>query len=125
MGSLAQAKTLGGVGSILTLLGIIPYAGTALVVVGWILVLIGIKYVSEAVQDRSIYNNAIIAAILAIVGAGVGAVVLGVNVFRFIGSGGSFSSLNSTSFSHPTPAFVGLITGVIAGLVVLWILAII
>ena len=40
MGSLSQAKTLGGVGSILTLLGIVPYAGTAIVIIGWVLVLV-------------------------------------------------------------------------------------
>jgi len=47
MGSLAQAKSLGGVGAILTLLGIAPYAGTVLEIVGGIMVLIAIKYVSD------------------------------------------------------------------------------
>lgn len=125
MGTLAQAKNLGGIGSILTLLAIVPYAGTVLAIVGWILVLIAIRYVSDVVQDRSIFNNALIATIVAIVGAAVGGAVIGLNVFHFY-SAANVSSLNSTSsFTSPSPALTSLITGVISGLVVIWILAIV
>lgn len=124
MGSLAQAKTLGGVGAILTLLGIVPYAGTVLEIVGWIMVLIAIKYVSEVVQDKSIFNNALIATVVTIVGAAVGGIIIGVNIFRFLGTtSGIPTSFNSTTIS--SSGMVGLITGVIAGLSVLWILGII
>ena len=123
MGSLSQAKTLGGIGSILTLLGIVPFAGTALEITGWILVLIAIKYVSEAVQDRSIYKNAIIAAVLAMVGAVVGGLVVGFSIFRFMSLGSMTSTTPPPSLT--SPGISGLIPSIIAGLVVLWVLAII
>ena len=124
MSSLSQAKTLGGIGAILTLLWIVPYAGSVLEIVGWILVLLAIKNISDVVQDRSVFNNALIAVILAIVGAAVGGIVIGVNVFRYF-SLVNVSALNSTSFSSQTPALISLITGVLAGLAVVWVLGII
>jgi uncharacterized membrane protein len=125
MASLTQAKNLGGVGAILTLLAIVPYAGTVLVIVGWILVLVAVKNISDAVQDKSIFNNALIAVVLAIVGAVVGGIVIGVNIFRYLGAAGTHmpTTINSTTVS--SASFTGLITGVIAGLSVIWILGII
>jgi uncharacterized membrane protein/ribosomal protein L40E len=62
MGSLSSAKTLGGVGGILVFF---PF----LSLVGWILILLATKEVSEAVQDKSIFDDALLAAITAIIGA--------------------------------------------------------
>lgn len=79
MNSLAQAKTLGGIGSILILLGIVPIAGVVLFIVGLIMVLMAVKYISETVEDKTIFNNMLIAVILAIVGiiAGLGVLIAG------------------------------------------------
>lgn len=79
MATLAQAKTLGGVGSILVLLTIIPGFGFILGIVGFILVLIAVKYVSDAVQDPSIFKNMMIAVVMAILG-----VVIFVGVVRAV-----------------------------------------
>ncbi|VVB87826.1 Uncharacterised protein [uncultured archaeon] len=57
MSSLAQAKTLGEIGSILVLLAIIPFAGRAIGLVGLVLILVSVKYISDALADRSIFNN--------------------------------------------------------------------
>ena len=62
MGSLSSAKTLGGVGGILVFF---PF----LSLVGWILVLLATKEISETVQDKSIFDDALLAAITAIIGA--------------------------------------------------------
>jgi len=62
MGSLSSAKTLGGVGGILAFL---PFVS----LVGWILILLATKEISETVQDKSIFDDAILAAITAIIGA--------------------------------------------------------
>jgi uncharacterized membrane protein len=67
MKTLSQAKTLGGIGSILILLSIVPYAGIIFSVVGFILVLVAVKDISDALADKSIFNNMIIAVILSIV----------------------------------------------------------
>lgn len=120
MPELSSAKTLGGIGSILTLLFLVPSVGFILAVVGWILMLIAVKYISDIVGDRSIFNNAIIAVILTIVGVVVGAVVVAGSVFRFMGLNGMTLMGNNTLSSPPTDVF-GLIIGVIVGLVVIWV----
>jgi len=66
--SLSQARTLGGVGSILALLAIVPLAGPILSIIGFVLVLIAVKYISDSVGDPSIFKNYLIAVILSIVG---------------------------------------------------------
>src|SRR3990172_2592872 len=76
MSSLAQAKTLGGIGSILIILSVVPSAGPLLAIIGLVLVLVAVKYISDAVGDRSIFNNMIVAVVLAIVGLAVGAFLL-------------------------------------------------
>jgi uncharacterized membrane protein/ribosomal protein L40E len=78
MGSLSSAKTLGGVGGILVF---IP--GVSLV--GWILILLATKEISESVQDKTIFDDALLAAITAVIGAVV------FSVFVFTGAiGGIF-----------------------------------
>jgi len=71
---LNDGKLLGGIGSILS---IIPGVS----IVGYILTLIGIKFISDELQDRSIFNDYLLAAITGIVGAAV-AVFFG--VFGFV-----------------------------------------
>ncbi len=48
--------------------GFIPSAGFVVAIIGFILILIAVKYVSDAFTDRTIFNNMIIAVILAILG---------------------------------------------------------
>ncbi len=62
MGSLSSAKTLGGVGGILVFFPVLS-------LVGWILILLATKEISESVQDRTIFDDALLAAITAVVGA--------------------------------------------------------
>ena len=62
MASLSSAKTLGGVGGILVF---IP----GLSLVGWILILLATREISESVQDKTIFDDALLAAITAIIGA--------------------------------------------------------
>lgn len=62
MASLSTAKNLGGIGSILA---IIP--GISLV--GWILILVALKEISDVTHDESIFNDALIGGITAVVGA--------------------------------------------------------
>ena len=135
MASLSQAKILGGVGSILVLLGglgsfAVHYLGTALPIVGLIMTLIAVKYISDVVQDSSIFKNIIIALGVAIVGS----IVLGVFLVEAIlGSFGSLSGLTS-SLSTATVTtgtrslsgnFLHFVEVVIAGFAILWILLIV
>jgi uncharacterized membrane protein/ribosomal protein L40E len=74
MASLSNAKSLGGVGGILA---IIP----GISVVGWILILVALKDISDVTQDRSIFDDGLIAGITAIIGAVTFVVVLASGAF--------------------------------------------
>src|SRR3972149_2509870 len=87
MGTLSQAKTLGGVGSILLLLGIVPFAGPALEIGGFVLMLIAVKYISDTVNNKSIFNNAVISVVAGIAGVVIGVVVGIAGVLSFFGPG--------------------------------------
>jgi uncharacterized membrane protein len=76
MASLPQAKTFGEVGSILAVLSIIPGLGWLIGLVGFVLVLIAIKYISESLGDPSIFNNMIISVITAIAGLIISGIVI-------------------------------------------------
>jgi len=66
LGKLEDAKILGGIGSILE---IIPFLG----IVGYILTLIAVKYVSDEVNDGTIFTDMLYAVITGIIGVAVGA----------------------------------------------------
>ena len=97
MSKLGEAKTLGGIGSILLL---IP----AVNIVGYILILIATKYISDGLGDRSIFDNMLYAVIAGIVGVAAAAVI--------IFTGAIFGVFTFTASA---------IGGVIAGLAVAWI----
>ncbi|HUK74323.1 MAG TPA: DUF996 domain-containing protein [Nitrososphaerales archaeon] len=101
MASLSQAKTLGGVGSILIF---IPFVS----LVGYILIIIAIKDISDDLQDKTIFRNVVIAAVTGIVGA-----LAGASVFVF----GAVTSVLSGGVS----AFLGIAVG----LLVVWVFLII
>jgi uncharacterized membrane protein len=118
MASLGQAKSLGGVGAILVLIGgFFGAPGAILAIVGLILVLVAVKYVSEVLADQTIFNNMIIAVVLSIIGL-VALVVIVLSAFY------SFIGFRSFSFMPGAAAPVGLvafITSIIIGAVIAWI----
>jgi len=101
LATLSQAKTLGGVGSILVF---IPFVS----IVGYILVIIAVKDISDDLHDSAIFNNLVIAAVTGIVGALAGGFIF---VFGAITAAATFT----------VTGFLGLITG----LLVVWIALII
>jgi len=130
MAVLSQAKTIGGIGAILMLLGVAPVIGWVLAIAGAVMVLVAIKHISDAVADPSIFRNMIIAVVLAVVGLVVGvAVILSavLSTFGLAAMARGFGSFgNFTGFTPPTSVppgnWVGLIIGVLAGLAVVWVL---
>jgi uncharacterized membrane protein len=103
MATLSQAKTLGGIGSILIF---IPFVS----LIGYILVVVAVKDVSDYLQDKVIFRNILIAALTGIVGAFAGGLVVIIG-FRSAFTSGAFS--------------VSGLGGVLAGLLVVWIFLII
>jgi len=73
MATLSQAKVLGGVGAILIF---IPFVS----LVGYILIIVAVRDISNDLQDREIFHNIVIAAGTGIVGAIAGALVVFIGV---------------------------------------------
>jgi len=72
MGSLSQAKTLGGVGAILMIVGgFVPYVGIAIVIAGLVMVYLGVKNISEVANDPQIKSDFTLYVIMAIIAAAV------------------------------------------------------
>ena len=101
MSKLGDAKTLGGVGAILLL---IP----GISIVGYILILIATKYVSDELGDKSIFDNMLYAVIAGIVGVAAAAFI--------IFTGAAFSVITFTASA---------IAGVIVGLAIAWVFLIV
>ncbi|MGH9918976.1 MAG: DUF996 domain-containing protein [Nitrososphaerales archaeon] len=101
MATLSQAKTLGGVGSILIF---IPFVS----IVGYILIIVAIKDISDGLQDKTIFRNVLIAAVTGIVGA-----LAGASIFVF----GAVTGVLTRGVS----AFLGIAVG----LLVVWVFLIV
>ena len=101
MASLSQAKTLGGVGSILIF---IPFVS----IVGYILIIVAIKDISDDLQDKTIFRNVVIAAATGIVGALAGGAVIVFGAVTGILTGG-----------------ISAFLGIAAGLFVVWVFLIV
>ncbi len=82
--ALESSKNLGGIGAILIVIGVlpIPYA-TILSLIGLILLMIGLKGLADFYKEGGIFNNALYAIILAIVG---GVIAAGILVVMFVGT---------------------------------------
>jgi uncharacterized membrane protein len=80
------SKTLAVEGSILTILGLVPYVGWVLGIIGVILLLRAMKEFANYYQDNEIYQNALtgvkyyIVALIALAVAGAGFIVAFINI---------------------------------------------
>ena len=99
--SLSQGKTLGQIGSILVF---IPFVN----IVGYILLLIAINDISNGVQNRSIFNNAVIAIVIEIVGVALG-----------------LSLIVAGSLTSVFTAGMSAVAGTFAGLAVVWVMLVV
>ena len=79
-----DAKLMGGIGSILALLSFIPKAGWIISLVGFILVIIAIKKLTDATNRDDVFNDYLKGAIINIVGSIIIAFVGGAFVIMAI-----------------------------------------
>jgi uncharacterized membrane protein len=86
MATLSQAKTLGGIGSILIF---IPFVS----IVGYILVIVAVKQISDDLQDKAIFRDLVVAAATGIIGALAGAFVVFGSLLAFGRSGSGIGGL--------------------------------
>jgi uncharacterized membrane protein len=122
MAELSSAKTLGGIGSILLILTLVPSVGFVLGIVGWILVLVSLKQISDVMKENKIFTDAVVAVVLSIIGLVVAGVVVLGTIFRFFRINGyTFGTHPST----PPTDIGGLIVGILVGLAVLWVFSVV
>jgi len=116
----SEAKTLGGVGAILVLLSFVPTVGALFGIAGFIMVLVAVKYIADDLKDKKIFNNMILAVLLAIVGIAVGSVVvIGTVVNAFLN--GYFNGTNfAPSTAVTTAQWVTFGTAIGLGLLAAW-----
>ena len=127
MGLLHNAKIIGGIGAILTLLLIIPSIGWIIGIIGFILALIAVKYISDETKDKSIFDNFLyffIVAIIAIVVSGV------IFVITFLEAGGISYIMELQNLAYTDPlavwnAIQPLLIGALVALAILWSLILI
>ena len=113
MGSLSSAKTLGGIGAILMLVGLFVFP--IISIVGLILVYLGVKNISEATNDSKMRSDFLMSIILGIIAA----ILLLVGPIIALGG----FSLGVTSFTSTDPmADLGAALTICA---IIWIITVI
>jgi uncharacterized membrane protein len=126
MASLSQAKTYGGIGSILVLLAPVPALGWILAIAGFVLTLVAVKYISEVVKNESIMNNMIVSIVAAVAGIVIGFFVILGSFMRFVGLnnlvGPDYFGANFNPASVPVGDWIGLATAVLVGIAAMWVL---
>jgi uncharacterized membrane protein len=129
--SLRQARAMGGVGSILVLLSFVPFVGFLFGLAGLVMVLLTVKRITEAVKDREIFHNVLMAVILQIVGSAISVFVVMGSFFAFVGSQAMMAPFGSSFDGFGGPGILGanavmaVFGSLLAGLVAMWAILII
>jgi len=123
MPTLNEVKILGGLGSLFTLLAIVPTAGAILSIVGLIMILVAVKYASDILGDSKIFTNMLYAVILGIIGIVVAVVAVISAVASVLGLGFLSSSMaaGTTPPAMATGDILGLLGTLAIGLVAVWV----
>jgi uncharacterized membrane protein len=128
VGTLSQAKALGGVGSMLTILTVVPLLGAVLGSVGFILILVAMKQVSDAMHDKYVYINMLIATTTSIGGLLLTSLIVVRAMVRFVGLKNAVGilpfgpSFGLQPFNVGDP--VGLFFAILPALFLIWIVMI-
>ena len=127
MSKLGQAKVLGGIGALLSLLVFVPTIGFIIGLVGLVLVFVAVKYIAEETKDHAIFHNYLMNFIFDIVAIGA---VIGIMIMTFGFAGGmswvnTIQQKNITDFNSFWANFGTFFVGCILALVVAWVILII
>jgi uncharacterized membrane protein len=92
MSKLSEAKVLGGVGAILSLLVFVPFGiGFLLNLIGLVLIFIAVKYIADETKNEGIFHNYLMNFILQIIAVGA---FIAIMIISF-GVSGGFSWINA------------------------------
>jgi len=142
--TLESSKNLGGIGSILLLIGVLPVLSSltfgVIAIIGLILVLVALYGFAGIYKERGIFNNSIYGVIAGVVGVVIAVVVLFAAVLSSITNflekiypswNGSWSTISSLSGMTPNTTNISpsdvlpFIEGILAVFLILWIFIII
>src|SRR5512135_1199825 len=115
--SMDPGKSIAGVGALLLIIGsFVPFLG----IIGFILLMIGLKNLSDYYKDRGIFSNALYGVLFGILGAAAAAFILIAVIFggTFLGFSYGTSGSDITGITGNVFAFVG---GILIALVVAFI----
>jgi uncharacterized membrane protein len=119
---LSNARTLGGIGSILVLVTAAPSVGWILGILGFVMILVAVRYISEDLKEKKIFGNMITAVILSILGILVASLVVAATVLSALANGYFGSTYPfSPSASVTTAQWITFGTEIGLGLFVAWI----
>jgi uncharacterized membrane protein len=127
MSNIGQAKILGGIGALLTLLFIIPNIGFVLSIVGLVLVFLAVKYIADETKDHSIFQNYLMNFIFYIIAIGA---IIGIMILSFGVSGGmswitAIQPGDITDFNSFWASFSTMFIGCILAFLIAWIMLLI
>jgi len=130
MSNIGNAKLLGGIGAILSLVGgfFFANAGAAIGIVGLILIFIAIKYIADETKDKSIFNNYLYYFLTSVIAT---VVTIAIVAFAFLSTVDfniyNFEQFgqNITDFSSFMDTFGNAIAGCALALIIGWVLLII
>lgn len=127
MSKLGQAKVLGGIGALLSLLILVPSIGFVIGLVGLVLVFVAVKYIAEETKDHAIFQNYLMNFIFDIIAIGA---VIGIMIMAFGVAGGmswvtAMQQQDITDFNTFWASFSTLFVGCILALVVAWVMLLI
>jgi uncharacterized membrane protein len=129
MNELGNAKIIGGIGSLLMLIGGITTAFTAglISLIGFIMVFIAVKMIADEAKEKAIFDNYLY-SFIAIIIAVVVLIAIAIVVFASVGGIEFFTDIQDMAMSDPLEIFnyfQPVLFGLIGGLLVFWVIAII
>lgn len=122
MSRMGQAKTLGGVGSVLAILPFVPLVGWLLSIVGLVLILVAIKSIADEFSDPAIFRNMVVSVVVAIAGVVVGGLVIFTTLFSLVGLRAPPGPVDSAAGTLSAIGGLAGALGILLGLAVIWIL---
>jgi uncharacterized membrane protein len=127
MTKLSEAKIYGGIGAILSLLALVPYAGPILGLIGLVLIIIAVRHIADETKNNKIFHDYLMNFIFQII-AVVAVIVIILVAFGL--SGGitwamNLSQQTFTDFNSVWNTFGTMISSVIIALVLAWIFLVI
>jgi uncharacterized membrane protein len=120
MSQLTDAKTLGGVGSILVVLAAVPNIGWVLGIAGFIMILVAINKISQVVKENKIYSNMLTAVILSVIAIAIGSFTVIGAAIHVLGMGSFVGTRFVFAPGISTAEWLGLVAGIVGGLLAVW-----